>query len=204
MCAVLPPGRERRLDEQPLTAIGAMVDRLVPVLARWLDRPPVFFGHSMGALLAFETAGALAARGKVPPRLLVLSGRRPPDRPDDQPPIHDLPTEEFVAGLLKLGGTPREVVEHPELLDLLLPVLRADVRAVETYHYRPRPPLACPIVAFGGTDDERASVAELAGWERHTSGGCRVRAFSGGHFFAYEHPDVLPALRDELRPVSGR
>lgn len=202
LCAVLPPGRERRIGEEPLTSIDTVVERLGPALAPWLDLPAVFFGHSMGALVAFETVDWLRGHGGNLPRLLVVSGRRPPDRPSNQPPTHHLPTEEFVAVLLKLGGTPREITEHPDLLDLLLPVLRADMQVVDTYRYRARPPLDCPIVVFGGAEDDRAPTAELTGWQRQTTGECRVRIFPGGHFFVYDDASgVLPTLRAELRPL---
>jgi medium-chain acyl-[acyl-carrier-protein] hydrolase len=203
VCAVVPPGRERRIAERPLSSIDAMVRSLGPVLAPWLDVPVVFFGHSMGALLAYETVDWLRAAGHGNlPVLLVVSGRRPPDRPGNRPPTHHLPAEEFLADLLELGGTPRELTEHPDLLDMLLPMLRADVQAVETYRHRARPPLDTPIVAFGGTDDDRVPVPELAGWQRHTTAECRVRIFPGGHFFVYDDAaEAVGALRAELRPL---
>ena len=192
LCAIQLPGREGRFKEPAIASVPGIVDELVPALLPLLDRPCAFFGHSMGAVLASEVARALAARGETLPRQLFVSARRPPHVPDPLTPLHVLADGEFVAEInRRYGGIPAEVLADGELLALLLPTLRADITALETHRPPQRPPLPCPIVAFGGTDDRLTPREHLDAWRGETSSTFRVRVFPGDHFY-------LTARRAEL------
>jgi len=198
LVAIRLPGRESRFREPPYHSAHDAVPDLVTAVKPLLDRPHAWFGHSMGALVAYEACRALD------PELvtrLIVAGRPAPHLADDGPPLHDAPAPQFLAGLHQLNGTPAELQRNERALEAFLPTLRADFAVVETYRPRPGPPLACPVSAFGGTSDPVASREQLAGWQQYTTAGCTVRIFPGAHFFVHEHPDlVLPALASELAP----
>ena len=198
--AVQLPGREGRLSEPPIDDADALVGRLADVLSPWLDRPFVFFGHSMGAYLAFETARALRRRALPQPRRLIVSGRRAPTMAEGEAPLHALPDAELVAELnRRFGGLPAVILAEPELMALFLPIIRADLRLLERAVFRPEPPLALPISAFGGADDARADLAAMTGWRDLTAGGFDARKFPGGHFYLHERrDDFLPTLASVL------
>ena len=143
--AVQLPGRGRRFAEPALERLDAAVSDIVDALATLNDKPFMFFGHSMGALLAFETARALRRLGSAGPLRLLMSAYRAPQLERREPPIRDLPEAAFIAKLREFEGTPPEVFANKELLELMLPVVRADFTLVETHRYRPELPLACPI-----------------------------------------------------------
>lgn len=176
------PGRERRFAEPPERDIGALT-RDARAAVPWIeDRRYAIFGHSFGALVAFELARSLRRAGLPPPLALFVSGCRAPELP----PVrltHDLPDDEFVRALDELGGTPREVLATPELLELLLPLLRADFAAAQTYECAPDEPLDCAIDSFCGDADTGVSVAESVQWERHTRRAFRLHVVPGDHFF---------------------
>lgn len=188
------PGRARRFQEVPLTSIEHMALGVAQALAAHEDAPLVFFGHSMGALLAFECARLLRRMGRPEPRRLLLSAYRAPHLPRRAPDIHPLPDEAFVQRLRELEGTPAEVFEHPELLALMLPVVRADFTAVETYSLRPQPPLECPITVFRGTHDPHFDDDAIGGWSTHTRGEFAMHTLPGSHFFIHSASDELLRL----------
>lgn len=192
VCAIQLPGRANRLQEPPIASIPALVQALLPALQPHLDLPFAFFGHSMGAVLSSEVARALhEARGPVP-RHLFVSGRRPPHWPNPDPLLHTLPDDAFVAQInQRYGGIPAELLEHADLMELLLPCLRADIAALEKHKPSARPPLPVPLSVFGGTEDRLTPREHLDGWRGETTGAFRVRVFPGGHFY-------LEARRDEL------
>lgn len=184
ICAVQLPGRESRLAEARVPSIPALVEALVPALVPELDRPFAFFGHSMGAVLAFEVARALEERGGPAPAHLVVSARRPPHLPGTELPLRGLPDPAFLAEVQRrYGGIPPEILAEPELLALLLPTLRADITALELHRPPRRTPLACPISAFGGAEDPLTPRAHLEAWRGETRGTFRLRLFQGGHFY---------------------
>ncbi|WP_433932973.1 thioesterase II family protein [Sorangium cellulosum] len=182
LCAIKLPGREARLSEPPFEHLTPLVQALATALDGWLTKPFAFYGHSLGALVSFELARELRRRGAPLPRHLFLAARRPPHLRDPAP-LHGLSHDEFLAWLRRMGGTPEEVLREPDLLALFLPVLRADLAVNEAEPFVPGSPLDCPISAFGGADDERASPAELDAWREHTRGPFRTEVFPGGHFF---------------------
>jgi len=175
------------------------VQRLAQAISPYLDKPCAFFGHSLGALVSFELARTLRQREGFCPVRLLVSAHRGPHLPDLHPPIYDLPLPEFVQHLRLLQGTPEEVLQHEELMQVLLPTLRAEFTLAETYTYIPGEPLACACSAFGGLRDTHVSRAELAAWQQQTSSTFIVRMFPGDHFFL--HSDrilLLRAIADEL------
>lgn len=183
LIAIQPPGREGRRAEPPYTRVGPLVDGIVRALCWNLDRPFVFFGHSVGSIVAFETVRALRRAYGVSPAHLVVSARRPPQVPSESPPVFDRPRAAFIGELQRLNGTPDEVLRNAEMLELFLPLLRADFELDETYEYRAEARLACPITVFGGTADPCVDPSLLEGWCGETQGGCDVRLFAGDHFF---------------------
>jgi medium-chain acyl-[acyl-carrier-protein] hydrolase len=161
--------------------------------------PFAFFGHSMGAGIAFELSRRLRRLGGIEPTHLFVSGRRAPHMPDADRPLHRLPDAEFIDELRRLNGTPAEVLDHPELMEMMLPLLRADFSVSETYTCEPRPSLSCPLTVFGGTRDHHAGPGTLEGWREHTVGRFDLRMFEGDHFFINtEQTQVLRALDGAL------
>jgi medium-chain acyl-[acyl-carrier-protein] hydrolase len=160
-----------------------LIAELVVAIAPLARHPFALFGHSMGALVAFELARALAQKG-LPPACLFVSGRRAPQLPDPEPPLHQLADGPFVGAMVRrYNAIPQAILAETELLRLFLPTLRADFELLETYHYHAAALLPCPIVAFGGSDDPRAARAELAAWQHQTVGRFEMEQFPGDHFY---------------------
>ncbi|MEU7176131.1 alpha/beta fold hydrolase [Micromonospora tulbaghiae] len=190
VCPVQLPGRGDRVQERARRTLPEVLDVVLDAVDT--REPYALFGHSLGALLAFEAADRLRER---PPVRLFASGHRAPHLPDRERPIHHLPDEEFVARLADLGGMPKIVLNHPEFLRMLLPAMRADLTVSETYRYRNRPALDCPVSVFGGSEDPTAVRDELIPWHRHTTRDCRITQFPGNHFYLTTEPrPVLAAL----------
>lgn len=180
------PGRERRLAEPPCDDMAQLIHALVPHVARLAGRPYALFGHSMGALVAFELTRALAA-GKHPlPVRLFVSAYRSPERPRRQRDLHRLPAGEFVDALRAYGGTPEAVLQHQETMDLLLPMIRADFRLHETHRFQPEPRIDVPITALGGRSDVIVPLQDMDGWHAHTRAGFELHGFQGAHFFIHD------------------
>ncbi len=203
VCAVRLPGREGRLREPAVDRLAPLLDMLASALLPALDRPFAFFGHSMGALTAFELARRLRRDGWPGPRHLFVSGRIAPHLRRAQC-WHTLPDPQLLAELRRLGGTPRQVLEHPELMRMLLPMLRADFAVLETYVHHPEAPLDCPISAFGGLEDEVAKREQIEEWAAHTRAEFRLRMLPGNHFFLHSaEARLLQMLADDLASLSG-
>lgn len=186
------PGRGSRHNEIPIKRIDMFVEKLAQAMQPLSDKPFAFFGHSLGALIAFELAK------KIQPQALFISGCGAPYLPNPHPPIHHLPDAEFVRSLQELNGIPVEIADNSELMELLLPMLRADFEAFETY--RPNShQLNCPIIAFGGHNDPRVGHEQLEGWGNHTNAGFHSRYFSGDHFFIHANKtDMIASITSEL------
>jgi medium-chain acyl-[acyl-carrier-protein] hydrolase len=183
VCPIQLPGREGRFREAPFTRLAPLVDALTPALLPHLDTPFALFGHSLGALIGFELARRLQRQHGAKPVRLFVSGHNAPQIPDSEPPIHHLPEPQFVDALRQLNGTLEEVLQHAELMELLLPVLRADFTAAETYSYTAGEALECPISVFGGLDDRQTSYEGLEAWRDQTRRECKVHIVPGDHFF---------------------
>jgi medium-chain acyl-[acyl-carrier-protein] hydrolase len=183
MGGVQLPGRESRIREQPLTRMDRLVESLAPALATCFDRPFVFFGHSMGALVAFELARELRRQGLPCPSHLLVSGRVAPQIPIEEPPVCHLPDVQFIDKLRLLGGMPDEVLDRSELIELLLPALRADFALHETYVYVAESPLSCRVTGFGGKNDGNVLYKRLAAWRVQTIDRFDMHILPGNHFF---------------------
>ncbi|MBC7878684.1 MAG: thioesterase [Anaerolineales bacterium] len=178
------PGRGSRTNEPAMKELLSLVEKINEAIQPLLDKPFIFFGHSMGGVVAFELIRHLRRRKLPQPNILFVSACGAPQLPDPHPPIHTLPDAEFMKSLQELNGIPAEVVNHSELMELLLPTLRADFEAIESYQYISNEhPLGCPIIAFGGQDDPRVSRDRLEDWASHTNTNFKTIYFPGDHFF---------------------
>ncbi len=194
LVAVQLPGTESRVREAPLHAIDRMVDEFAPLIAARSDLPFALFGHSLGSILAFEVTRALRRAGARMPEILMVSGRRPPRVPDRHSPLRHLSDDDLVAEIgVRYGGIRHEVFQHPELMALLLPGLRASITALETHDFVDEPPLDRPIFAFGGASDPMAPVEDIEAWRAETTGRFASRIFPGEHFYLLHTPAPLLA-----------
>ncbi len=191
VCAVQLPGRENRITEPFFTSLPLLVETLAQMLQPYLDLPFCFFGHSLGALVSFELTRYLRKSARPQPLRLFLSAHRAPQVARETSDIHMLPDPQFIEALHKLGGTPRAVLEHEELMQMLLPMLRADFTLYETYVYKAEQSLTCPLVAFGGLADAEVSQEALTAWREQTTNRFELKMFPGGHFFLQEQQDLL-------------
>ncbi|MCS6954347.1 MAG: alpha/beta fold hydrolase [Bryobacterales bacterium] len=188
LCPVRLPGRETRWKERAYERMEELVTALGEAIQPYLQQPFAFFGHSMGAGVAFELARWLRRGGRPLPCALLVSGARAPQlRNAPLPPL--APDDgELLAQLQRLGGAPPEWFEKEELKRLLLPALRADVNLYRSYVCRPEPPLPIPIRAYGGTEDPNLSPSDLEAWKDQTTAGFSSALFPGGHFFLFSTP----------------
>ena len=199
VCPVLFPGRESRAAEAPFTRIAPLVEALAAAIDPYLDRPFAFFGHSMGAAVAFELARALRRRGRPLPAMLVVSAARAPQFRRNYTPPPDPSEPQFLEELRRLGGIPSEALDDPAVLRAILPALSADAAVYRRYVYAEDAPLPCPIRAYGGAADPNIRPEHLAAWAGQTSASFAVRAFPGGHFFLHSaRPELLAALAADL------
>lgn len=199
--AVETPGHGTRLRERPFTNIVLLANAVVRALRPLWEHPFALFGYSVGSLLAFEVARLLRQQGLPAPVHLLCAAYRAPTLPASGEPLHTLARPELIAELRRLGGTPEEVLSCDELLDVLLPTLRADFTLDETYAYTAAPPLDCPITVFGGLRDTRAPRHVLSDWSAQTRQRFRLRLCPGDHFFLNSARSVLlRGVTEELEP----
>jgi medium-chain acyl-[acyl-carrier-protein] hydrolase len=198
VCGVVLPGRAFRLDERPRDRLGPLADELASVLRGLPPGPFALFGHSFGGLLSFEVTRRLHRLGAPLPRHLFVSACPPPHLPAAEPDVHRLPDRALKERLRKLGGTPLQVLECDELIDLFLPALRADLKAFETHDHEPGPPLPVPMTILGGFGDRLARPESLEEWGRYTHASFDVRVFPGGHFFVHSDEDEVVATVAEI------
>lgn len=185
---VLLPGRERRRKEPRFNDLQLLVNDIEAEIGAHLDeRPYVLFGHSMGALIAYRLAIARRDRKRVAPHALFVSGCQAPSMLRKRVDF-DVGDEALRELLLKIGGQPREIVEHPEWLSLFLPVLRDDLRICNTLCMPDQPALNCPIYALGGLQDKQVAHPEIRSWVDLAAGSFESRFFEGGHFFMRDSP----------------
>ena len=186
------PGRESRFGEPPFDRMGPLLDALAEAVVPHLDRPFALFGHSLGARVAFELTRRLRREGGPTPLRLYVSACAAPQLPRGEP-IHDLSHDAFVAKLHELGGTPSAVLANPELLEIVLPIVRADLAVLETCGYEEDRPLDCPIHAFAGTADRVAPAEAVAAWQAQTAAAFSLEPVPGDHFFLQSHRDAVTA-----------
>ena len=198
-CPIQLPGRSTRLMERPFTDLSSLIQVLAQALSSLLDKPFAIFGHSLGALMGFELARQLRRQYGVSPARLFISAGCAPQIPRRGSPIHTLPAKEFLAEVRRLNGIPKEVLEHDELMEIVIPLLRADFALYEAYVYSAEPPLNCPISAFGGLQDRKVTHRDLEAWRDQTTGAFSLRMLPGDHFFLNTtQPLLLQMLSQEL------
>ncbi|MEH2316139.1 thioesterase II family protein [Nostoc sp.] len=194
VCAVEYPGRGRQIKSAPLTRLEPLVEAIAPVLLPYLDKPFAFFGYSMGGLVSFELTRLLRSQYSLAPFHLFISARRAPQIPLTKAPLHVLSDPDLQDELHSLNGTPKAVLESPELMQMFLPILRADFAVLETYIYTQKQPLKCPITVFGGLQDQEVSHEDLQAWQEQTIATFSLQMFDGDHFFIHSHQNSLLKL----------
>jgi surfactin synthase thioesterase subunit len=210
--AVQLPGRGNRFAEPKITSFLPLSRIVAQALQQYLDKPFVFFGHSLGALLCFEVARNLRRESHLEPAHIFISATHAPQCRDRDEPLSTLPRTALIEKLHEFNGAPQEVLQNNELLDLLLPMIRADFELCETYEYHPEAPLGCPLTIYGGIEDHEVKRDRLAAWSEMTVGPSNMRMFPGGHFyintsqsiflrtFAYDLLQLRSQLLKEMRP----
>lgn len=200
------PGRDARIREGLYRQLQPLIEPLTQGLLPHLDKPFAFFGHSMGSLLCFEVARELRRRGLPQPVHLFVSGRQPPHLPDPGPNLHSLPHDEFLKTTQELyGALPEIILQDPEMVDLFMSIMRADITMIETYTYEPEAAFDCPITVYGGVQDPSVDEDRLAAWKHQTTASFNLKMFPGEHFFIQTaRADVLKGLRAELATIMNR
>ena len=183
ICPVELPARAGRINDPMPASVAGLVDQFLEEAPPYFDRPFSLFGHSLGALIAFELARVMKDRRMPSPVRLFASACQAPQVFRSERPIHHLPDPEFIEALREIDGTPDEVLAHQELLGVLLPMLRADFRLADTYKYIPGGQLTCAITAVGGSEDESISRGDLVAWHSQTTGPFNLWMVRGTHFF---------------------
>ncbi|MFJ1580173.1 MULTISPECIES: thioesterase II family protein [unclassified Streptomyces] len=203
VCPVLLPGREERFSEPPHTRVTELVPLLADRMASWFDKPFAFFGHSMGGEIAFALAEYLCAQGPgtARPGHVFVSGCIPFPGPVQR---HTLPDPELLAEVREMNGAPAEFLNSPELIELMLPTLRADFTLAETALPDPAAVLPVPLTAFAGTDDPEAGPGQAKAWARHAGGPFEMHELAGDHFFLHDPVPLLDIVGRVLSSGSGR
>jgi medium-chain acyl-[acyl-carrier-protein] hydrolase len=202
--SVQPPGKGSRFKEPFCATMDSLVHAVVRAIKPFVDLPILLFGHSLGALVSFELAHSLANEFGIEVRHLFVSAARAPQLPRNGHRIHDLPEDEFITQLKVLNGTPPEVLENPELIRFIMASLRADFAIAETYSPPTRPPLNCPITAFGGLEDSEVPREDLEAWRTQTTSSFDLWQLPGDHFFIQSSDSLLlEILSREIRKILG-
>ncbi|MBV6325610.1 thioesterase II family protein [Duganella violaceipulchra] len=183
VCAIQLPGRGARFGETPWRDMALLVATIAEAIERDSPLPFAFFGHSLGALLAFEVAGYRQRRGWAAPVHLFASGCNAPQRRSPSLDLHLMEDAELIESLREYNGSPPEVLANRELMTLLLPMVRADFLLAETYAYQAREPLDLPLSVLAGRHDEHTTAAQLEGWQLESRQPCRIEWYEGDHFF---------------------
>jgi surfactin synthase thioesterase subunit len=202
--AVQYPGRQDRRHEPMMATIDELADAVATAVRGALDRPFAIFGHSMGATLAFEVGVRLEDAGLYPERVFVSGRRAPSTHRNEQ--VHKCDDNGLIAELRRLAGTDQQIFGDEELLRMVLPAIRNDYRAAETYTHTGGRRLSCPVVALAGDRDPKASHEEVRAWSRHTEGEFQMRTYPGGHFYLLHHAaEVIRVIEERLgEPVVAR
>lgn len=193
------PGRAFRLKDPAFTDMSCLLDELEGLLSPHLEVPFVFYGHSMGSLVAFELVRRFQAKGQALPKLVFLSGRRAPHLVTNGADVKSMDDEAFIDHLRGLGGTPDEIINNRRLMNLILPSLRADFELLYKWKHQDGELLSMPLRVAGGKEDKPIKQEDLEAWSRYTRAGFSVQMFKGGHFFVHDAEDeLLPWLSGTL------
>jgi len=205
LCAIRLPGRGASVHEPHFTRMESLIPVVAETILPACDKPFAFFGHSMGAMVAFEMARHLRREKGLEPVQLFVSGRRAPHLPDTDQRTYELPDAKFIEELRRIKGTPDEVLSNPELMQMIIPTIRADFEVCHTYQWIPEKPLSCRIVAYGGLGDEEEDKKKIEAWREVTTGPFSVRMFPGDHFFIHTSEALLlrALAKDLYQIVSG-
>lgn len=204
LLAVQLPGREERLSEPKLVRMEHIIEHVFDEIAALFDRPLILFGHSMGALVAYEMALALKARTGLEPDGLIVSGHGSPDHVDpDSRHWQSAADEALIANILRMGGTAPEVLENRQLMQALLPALRTDYEVLGAYVRSPPASLSCPLLACAGDRDRMVTRDGIDAWRHYSSGRYMSHWFSGDHFYLSSRPATLTqCLREWMSPTG--
>lgn len=203
LIALQPPGRGSRMAEAPHSQMEPLVTQLMSVFAKVTDRPYVLFGHSLGSRVGFEVVLECQRQGLPLPAHFIASGSRAPYLPKRELPIHDLPDAQFVEALRELDGTPEEVLNNNELMEWLLPLLRADFRIADQ-HRASQARLTCPLTVLAGTEDVTVPPQDIEAWRDLAAGECDIHWVTGGHFFVERNREwVLEKVNAILAQVRS-
>ena len=194
------PGRETKIKEPPFLQMKPLVKALANCMPRKPRLPYAFYGHSLGALIAFELTVELQMAGYQGPNHLIVSGCRAPHIHNQRKPINQLPDDQFIEAIRKLGGTPEEVLQNEILMEVFLPILRSDFTLFENYVYEEKLPLEIPILAFSGIEDQEVGKDDLLAWKTYTKKEFKPKFFPGNHFFLENQYQQLIA---SFLPVLG-
>ena len=200
LCAIQLPGRGMRLKEPPVKSLPELVQQIAQQIANEPPGPFAFFGHSLGALVAFEVTRFLVRHQLARPVHLFASGASAPQQRSEVPRLHEMDDEAMSAALAKYNGTPPEVLQHRELMELVAPAIRADFGIAADYVYAPGVPLDLPIMVLQGTRDPDVNVEQAEAWRLETRGPSEVHWFDGDHFFIEgARAQVLARVNAQLR-----
>ncbi|SFN61016.1 MULTISPECIES: thioesterase II family protein [Actinomadura] len=203
MHTVQYPGRADRMADALVTDAHQLARLIAGAMAPLMDRPAALFGHSMGAVLAYEVARLLQERGSAPAHVFASGARPPHDRGDDR--VADQDDDGVVAEMIKLGGTDADALRDPELRELVLPYVRNDFALIEDYAHKDGTRLAVPVTAIIGDSDPHVTPGQARGWEQVTDGRFALKVLPGGHFYlAEQRPAVIGEIHRALEvPALG-
>ncbi|AFZ60697.1 thioesterase [Anabaena cylindrica FACHB-243] len=191
VCPLELPGRGRQMNLPPYTEMKPLVREIAQNLIPYLDKPFAFFGHSMGGLVSFELTRLLRSDYNLTPSHLFISARSAPQVPPTKRPIYNLPDAEFWQEVLSFNGTPDDIVDNPDIIQIFLPILRADFTVLDTYIYNHQSPFDFPISVFGGLQDPEFTDYELEAWREQTTAPFLLQMIDGNHFFISSNQKVL-------------
>ena len=196
------PGRGSRYKEPAYSSMEPLVRAVSTAIGPYLDVPFCFFGHSVGGMMSYELAHAVFEEFGAEVKHLFVSGTRAPHLARVMADIHSLPDDQFLEQLKALNGTPPEVLENPEIIRIMMTTLRADFKIAETYHCSTKPPLSCPITAFGGLEDTEVPPDALEEWKTHTTSSFDLWQLPGDHFFIHSSESlVLQVLSQQIKQL---
>lgn len=204
LLAVQLPGREERFSERRLVRMQEVIDHVMSDIVALQDRPLVLFGHSMGGLVAYEMALALRNRTGREPDMLIVSGHGAPrSRGATDPSWHNASDEQFIANICQLGGTPTDILDDRDMMQTLIPVMRADYEVLDTYEQHSAAPMACPLIACAGDEDRAVTRESMSAWRQYAGGSYRNHWFTGGHFYLHTRPRALTRCLEEWIAQAG-
>ncbi|WP_353931560.1 thioesterase II family protein [Okeanomitos corallinicola TIOX110] len=203
VCPIEIPGRGRQMILPPHTKMPSLVAEIAKNIIPFLDKPFAIFGHSMGGQVSFELARLLRSDYQLKPIHLFISGRKAPQINSTKRKIYNLPDQEFWQEVNKLNGTPNEVIENAEMIEIFLPILRADFTVLETHIHTNQQPFDFPISVFGGLQDTEVPTYQLEAWREHTTANFSLQMLEGDHFFLRSNEKLLLSkISQQLRENS--